>query len=107
MKPNENITQLDIAFGPKNIAEFLPAMGSIPKEFLKILTRGITGSDSGVEIAYTPTYNGDKTEQLANARLIAVAPEMLKVLQLAIAKRNSEYEIYMKMKAIVAKAIGE
>lgn len=46
-------------------------------------------SDSGVEIAYTPTYNGDKTEQLA------------------IAKRNSEYEIYMKMKAIIAKAIGE
>lgn len=35
MKPNENITQLDIAFGPKNIAEFLPAMGSIPKEFFE------------------------------------------------------------------------
>lgn len=35
MKPNENITQLDIAFGPKNLAEFLPAMGSIPKEFFK------------------------------------------------------------------------
>lgn len=64
-------------------------------------------SDSGVEIAYTPNYNGDKTEQLANARLIAAAPELLKVLQLAIAKRNSEYELYMKMKAIVAKAIGE
>lgn len=47
MKPNENITQLDIAFGPKNIAEFLPAMGSVPKEFLKILTRGISGSANG------------------------------------------------------------
>lgn len=35
MKPNENITQLDIAFGPKNLAEFLPAMGSIPKEFFE------------------------------------------------------------------------
>lgn len=64
-------------------------------------------SDSGVEIAYTPTYNGDKTEQLANARLIATAPELLKVLQLAIAKRNSEYETYIKMKDVVAKAIGE
>lgn len=35
MKPNENITQQDIAFGPKNLAQFLPAMGSIPKEFFK------------------------------------------------------------------------
>lgn len=32
-KPNENITDRDIAFGPKNISEFLPAMHSIPKEF--------------------------------------------------------------------------
>jgi hypothetical protein len=33
MKPNENITQADIAFGPKNLADFLPPMSSIPKEF--------------------------------------------------------------------------
>lgn len=35
MRPNEKISDADIAFGPKNLAEFLPTMGSIPKEFFK------------------------------------------------------------------------
>lgn len=35
MKPIENITIADIAFGPKNLAEFLPAMKDIPEEFFK------------------------------------------------------------------------
>lgn len=33
MKPNENISQADIAFGPKNLSTFLPATSRIPKEF--------------------------------------------------------------------------
>ena len=37
-------------------------------------------SDIGVEIAFTPTYNGDKTEQWHNAKLIA-SPELLSALQ--------------------------
>ncbi len=32
-KPNENITGLDVAFGPKNLSDFLPSMDSIPEEF--------------------------------------------------------------------------
>lgn len=35
MKPLENITSGNIVFGPKNLAKFLPAMGSIPEEFFK------------------------------------------------------------------------
>ena len=38
-------------------------------------------SDIGVEVAFTPTYNGDKTEQRHNAKLIAAAPELLTALQ--------------------------
>lgn len=38
-------------------------------------------SDIGVEIAFTPTYNGDKTEQWHNAKLIAASPELLSALQ--------------------------
>lgn len=38
-------------------------------------------SDIGVEIAFTPTYNGDKAEQLCNAKLIASSPELLSALQ--------------------------
>lgn len=38
-------------------------------------------SDIGVEIAFTPTYNGDKTEQCHNAKLIAASPELLAALQ--------------------------
>lgn len=32
-KPNENVTKLDMTFGPKNLSEFLPPMQDIPKEF--------------------------------------------------------------------------
>lgn len=32
-QPNQKITNSDVYFGPNNIAEFLPAMGDIPKEF--------------------------------------------------------------------------
>ena len=32
-KPNENITALDVTFGPKNLSDFLPGMKDIPKEF--------------------------------------------------------------------------
>ena len=43
------------------------------------------GSDVGVEIstdvAFTPTYNGDKTEQWHNAHLIASSPDLLAALQ--------------------------
>lgn len=38
-------------------------------------------SDIGVEIAFTPTYNGDKAEQWYNAKLIAASPELLTALQ--------------------------
>lgn len=38
-------------------------------------------SDIGVEVAFTPTYNGDKTEQWHNAKLIAASPELLATLQ--------------------------
>lgn len=38
-------------------------------------------SDIGVEVAFTPTYNGDKTEQWHNAKLIAASPELLSALQ--------------------------
>ena len=38
-------------------------------------------SDIGVEIAFTPTYNGDKAEQWHNAKLIAASPELLSALQ--------------------------
>lgn len=38
-------------------------------------------SDIGVEIAFTPTYNGDKTEQWHNAKLIAASPCLLSALQ--------------------------
>ena len=38
-------------------------------------------SDIGVEIAFTPTYNGDKTEQWHNAKLIAASPDLLSSLQ--------------------------
>jgi hypothetical protein len=32
-QPNEKITGTDVAFGPKNIGDFLPLMSDIPKEF--------------------------------------------------------------------------
>lgn len=32
-KPNENITNADIAFGPMNLGEFLPNWKSIPDDF--------------------------------------------------------------------------
>lgn len=32
-KPNENISSMDVAFGPKNLSDFLPSMKDIPKEF--------------------------------------------------------------------------
>ena len=35
MKPIENITKSYIAFGPKNLATFLPAMKDIPKGFFQ------------------------------------------------------------------------
>lgn len=38
-------------------------------------------SDIGVEVAFTPTYNGDKTEQWHNAKLIAASPDLLAALQ--------------------------
>ena len=38
-------------------------------------------SDIGVEIAFTPTYSSDKTEQWHNAKLIAASPELLAALQ--------------------------
>lgn len=38
-------------------------------------------SDIGVEVAFTPTYNGDKTEQWHNAKLIAASPGLLSALQ--------------------------
>lgn len=38
-------------------------------------------SDIGVEVAFTPTYNSDKTEQWHNAKLIAASPELLSALQ--------------------------
>lgn len=38
-------------------------------------------SDIGVEIAFTPTYNGDKTEQWHNAKLMAASPDLLSALQ--------------------------
>lgn len=33
LMPHENITQVDVAFGPSKLSEFLPPMDSIPKEF--------------------------------------------------------------------------
>lgn len=38
-------------------------------------------SDIGVEVAFTPTYNGDKTEQWHNAKLIAASPDLLTAIQ--------------------------
>lgn len=38
-------------------------------------------SDIGIEVAFTPTYNGDKTEQWHNAKLIAASPDLLAALQ--------------------------
>lgn len=38
-------------------------------------------SDIGVEVAFTPTYNGDKTEQWHNAKLISASPDLLAALQ--------------------------
>lgn len=38
-------------------------------------------SDIGVEVAFTPAYNGDKTEQWHNAKLIAASPDLLAALQ--------------------------
>lgn len=38
-------------------------------------------SDIGVEVAFTPTYNDDKTEQWHNANLIAASPDLLSALQ--------------------------
>lgn len=38
-------------------------------------------SDTGVEVAFTPTYNSDKTEQWHNAKLMAASPELLAALQ--------------------------
>lgn len=38
-------------------------------------------SDIGVEVAFTPTYSGDKAEQWHNAKLIASSPELLSALQ--------------------------
>lgn len=38
-------------------------------------------SDIGVEIAFTPTYNDDKTEQWHNAKLISASPELLAAVQ--------------------------
>ena len=38
-------------------------------------------SDICVEVAFTPTYNGNKTEQWHNAKLIAASPDLLSALQ--------------------------
>ncbi|QFR55745.1 hypothetical protein JC221_099 [Yersinia phage JC221] len=32
-KPNDSISGVEIAFGPKNLSDFLPAMYDIPKQF--------------------------------------------------------------------------
>lgn len=74
-------------------------------------------SDIGVEIAFTPTYNGDKTEQWHNAKLIASSPELLSALQqlLEIYDDNSGkvWAISSKRRALdnaraaVNKALGE
>lgn len=34
-KPNQNVTDLDVTFGPKNMTDFLPAAKDIPEQFWK------------------------------------------------------------------------
>lgn len=70
-------------------------------------------SDIGVEIAFTPTYNGDKTEQWHNAKLIAAAPELLEALQKMLSKAykqnwNDAYPEELKSaQDAINKALGE
>ena len=70
-------------------------------------------SDIGVEIAFTPTYNGDKAEQLCNAKLIASSPELLEALQKMLSKAykqnwNDAYpEVIKSAQNAINKALGE
>lgn len=72
----------------------------------------ISGNRNGIEIAFTPTYNGDKSEQLANAYLIASAPRLLEVaisLLEALESENplSHSDTINLARAEIAKALGE
>lgn len=74
-------------------------------------------SDIGVEIAFTPTYNSDKTEQWHNAKLIAASPELLSALQQLleiyddqsgkVLATSSKRRALNNARAAVNKALGE
>ena len=74
-------------------------------------------SDIGVEVAFTPTYNGDKTEQWHNAKLIAASPDLLAALQQLLEiyddqsgkvwTTSSKRRALDNARAVVNKALGE
>ncbi|HIC4880486.1 TPA: hypothetical protein ACW5FR_001697 [Salmonella enterica] len=74
-------------------------------------------SDIGAEIAFTPTYNGDKTEQWHNAKLIAASPELLTAIQQLLEvyddqsgkvwTTSSKRRALDNARAAVNKAVGE
>ncbi|HBM2189970.1 hypothetical protein [Escherichia coli] len=66
-------------------------------------------ADGGVDIASTPTYNGDKDEQWHNAYLIAAAPELLSALQACLGWVNNGISRDAHNQAITAinKALGK
>lgn len=78
-KPNENVSGLDTAFGPKNLKEFLPSMEEIPKEFhepyhpwCKVISQWFFG---GLKEIPTAKDGIDQKKALAHLKTVLVSFE--------------------------------